>query len=186
MKFILGLISSIIAVIVFVPYFWDIFKKKTQPHMYSWLIWGLLQLIGAAALFKGGAGYGALALFVGAILCLGVFVLSFKYGTKNIKRFDVLCLVGALFALVLYVFVKNPLYSVILITVVDFTAFLPTFRKGYEEPYSETRSAFLLSACSQILTLFALEHYSFTTVLYVASLFITNSILVAILTFKRM
>src|SRR6185312_6212480 len=100
------------------------------PHMYTWLIWGLLQMVGASAIFKGGAGYGAWSLAVGGLFCLSIFVLSFKYGTKNIKRVDAYCLAGALVALVAYIFVHDPIYSVLLVVSIDFVAYLPTLRKG--------------------------------------------------------
>ncbi|HAO64805.1 TPA: hypothetical protein DCQ44_02365, partial [Candidatus Taylorbacteria bacterium] len=104
--------SAAFTVIIFIPYFRDIFLKKTQPHAYSWLIWTILQAVGAAAIFKGGAGSGSWALVAGATMCLSVFVLSIKFGTKNIKRFDLYCLIGALIALSVYFFINNPLYSI--------------------------------------------------------------------------
>ena len=60
--------------------------------MYSWLIWTILQIVGVAAQLKDGAGYGAWALGVGAFFCFAIFLLSFKYGTKNISKFDLFCL----------------------------------------------------------------------------------------------
>lgn len=184
-KFFWAILSSIIAIVLFIPYFIDIFKHKTQPHMYSWLIWGLLQLIGMAAAFKGGAGYGTWALFIGSFFCLAIFALSFKYGTKNIKRVDVYCLVGAFVALCFYLFISNPLYSAILVALIDFIAFIPTFRKGYEEPYTETMSAYSLSALANVLSLLALQYYSVTTALYLVTLFITNSTICIILITRR-
>ena len=185
LKLFWAILSSVLTVVLFVPYLRDIFLRKTQPHMYSWLIWGLLQVIGASAIFKGGAGLGTWSLVVGGIVCLSIFGLSFKYGTKNIKRFDVYCLVGALIALLAYLFVSNPLYSVILVATIDFIAYFPTLRKGYEEPYSETLITFEISAFVNIISIFALQHYSVTTVLYEVTLSLTNVALCIILITRR-
>jgi hypothetical protein len=175
MKLLFGVISSILAVICFIPYTKDIFQRKTEPHRYSWLIWTILQTVGAMAQLKEGARYGAWALSIGAIFCFAIFLLSFKYGTKNISRFDVACLVGSIFAIAIYFFVTNPIWAIIVVTSVDFVGYLPTFRKGYEEPFTETISTFIISAVANALSIAALQSYNATTIIYLASLFITNS-----------
>lgn len=174
-KLLFGIASSIIAVICFAPYIKDIIQRKTEPHRYSWLVWTILQVVGVMAQLKEGAGYGAWALAIGAIFCFTIFILSFKYGTKNISKFDVGCLIAAFCAIVIYFFIANPVWAIITVAIVDFVGFLPTFRKGYEEPFTETTSTFILSATANIMSLVALQNYNLTTVLYLASLLITNS-----------
>lgn len=142
--------------------------------MYSWLIWTILQIVGVAAQLKDGAGYGAWALAVGALFCFTIFLLSFKYGTRNISRFDLVCLIAAVGAIGIYLYIDNPVWATIVVAVVDFVGFLPTFRKGFQEPFSETTSTFMLSAMANALSFTALQNYSVTTVLYIASLFFTN------------
>lgn len=166
--------ASFFAIVFFVPYIIDTFRGKTQPQMYSWLIWTILQTVGAAAMFKGGAGYGSLALLAGALMCLSIFLLSFKYGSKNVKRFDIYCFLGALVAVVIYFFISNPLYSVMLAASIDFIGYLPTFRKVFSEPYTETLITYVLSAIVNLLALLALQHYSLTTTFYAVLLFVAN------------
>lgn len=174
-KLLLGVISSIVAITCFIPYLRDIFRKQTQPHAYSWLIWTILQTVGVAASLKDGAGYGTWALAVGAVFCFIIFILSFKYGTRNITKFDVACLLASLGAIIFYFTIKNPLWAVISVATVDFVGFLPTFRKGWKEPSTETPSTFALSALASFLSLFALQNYTTTTILYIFSVLITNS-----------
>lgn len=174
-KLFFGLASSLLAVVCFLPYIWDILRRKTEPHMYSWLIWTILQIVGVAAQLKDGAGYGAWALAVGAFFCFAIFLLSFRYGTKNISRFDLFCLVASVGAIGIYLFIDNPVWAIIVVASVDFVGFLPTFRKGFEEPFSETSSTFVMSAIANGLSILALQNYSVTTVLYIGSLFFTNS-----------
>ncbi|MCX6757629.1 MAG: hypothetical protein NTZ44_01980 [Candidatus Nomurabacteria bacterium] len=176
LKIIFSILSSIFAVLCFVPYTRDIFKRKTTPHIYSWLIWTILQGTGALIMFKDGANLGVLSLSIGALLCSFVFILSFKYGTKNIKIFDTICLIGALIAICFWVFLDQPLISVTLISIIDFVGFLPTLRKSYFEPHSETLSTYVLSSLSTLCALIALSHYSLTTTIYLSSLVITNAV----------
>ncbi len=80
---------------------------------------------------------------------------------------------------------KNPTISVILVTIIDFVAFLPTYRKSYEEPHTETITTYFLSGASSLVALFALAEYSVATSLYVSSLVITNAVVVVILVIRR-
>jgi hypothetical protein len=184
-KLFFGIISVILEIICFFTYVKDIFARKTSPHMYTWLLWTILQSVGIAAMFKGGAYLGVLGLTVGSLFCFFIFILSFKYGTKNITRFDTFCLFGAIIIILVWLLQHNALLSVILVTVVDVIAFLPTYRKGYAEPKSETVSTFLLSAASQAFSLLALASYSLTTTLYLSDLVITNGAFALILIFRR-
>lgn len=183
-KIIFAILSSIVAISCFIPYILDIFKGTTKPHSYSWFIWTLLQTIGAISMFSIGAGWGITSISIGAVLCGFVFILSFKYGTHNIKNFDVICLVGALIAMIFYFFLHNPIVSVLIITLVDFVGFLPTMRKAYEEPQTETISAYALSSISSILALFAFSVFTFSNSVYLISLIITNATC-AIIIFTR-
>jgi hypothetical protein len=69
--------------------------------------------------------------------------LSFKYGTKNISKFDIFCLIASLFAIIVYVNINNPVWVIIVVATIDFVGFLPTFRKGFQEPFFETPSTFV-------------------------------------------
>lgn len=125
-------------------------------------------------MFSGGAGSGIASLSIGAVLCAFVFLLSFRYGTKNITKFDAGCLVGALLVFILYLLTHDALISIILVALIDIIAFFPTFRKVFAEPYSETTATYFLSACSSAFALGALSVFTVTTSLYLISLIFTN------------
>ena len=180
-----GIIATTISVISFFPYLKDIFRKKTHPQSYTWLIWTILQVTGVVAMFNNGAGIGALALTVGAFFCAFIFLLSLKYGTKNITTFDTACLIGALAAIAVYAFLHNPVLSVILITIIDFVGFLPTLRKAYSEPYSETLSLFVLGVIWSTFNIVAISTYSITTTLYPSCILFANMVCCCVLWARR-
>ena len=184
-KLIFGLVAAVFAIYCFVPYIRDIFLKKTTPHMYSWFLWGLLQIIGAIAIIISGGGYGVLELSIGSLFCFYIFFLSFKYGTKDITRFDTICLFSALFTIIIWIITKDALYAVLLISVIDFMAFVPTYRKGYKEPNSETVSNYFISALASSFAILALSAYSFTNVFYLATLVCTNIVFAFLLLYRR-
>ena len=184
-KFILAVISSFLAITAFSLYIKDILKNKTTPHLYSWLIWSILQGTAAVAIIQGDGGFGAMNIIFSTLFCTSILLLSCKFGTKNITTYDTVCLIGSLLAIVIWIFTKDPLYSVILITVIDFVGFIPTYRKSFAEPNTETLSTYIINTVGDILTVLALSTYSLTTVLYPASLVITNLFLIIILKHKR-
>ena len=184
-KELFGILAVVAGLTSFLPYLRDIFRKKTTPHIYSWLVWSILQITGVIAMISGDAGYGSLGLAMGALVSIVVFILAFKYGTRNITKFDTVCLIGALVAILVWIFQKDAFYSVILITVIDFVGFLPTYRKGYFEPNSETAMLYFMSAVSNIFAILSIANYSVVTTLYVASLVATNGFIVTLLLVRR-
>lgn len=184
-KFILAILSSIFAISCFIPYIVDIFKGTTKPHSYTWLIWAILQTIGAIAMLSGGAGIGVASLVIGAVLCGFVFILSLFYGTHNIKFFDKVCLAGAFVAIGFYFFLHSALLSVLMVIIIDLIGFFPTLRKTYEEPNTETVSTYILSSISSFLALLALSIFTLTTSIYLISLVITNLICAFVILHRR-
>lgn len=177
----IAILSSVIGVACYAPYIRHVLLGQTTPHTYSWLVWTLLQIIGAAAMLSGGAGAGALFLMGGAALSGFIFVLSLRNGTHDITMFDTVCLIGAFSGMGAYFFMRDPLYSVLAISFTEFMAFVPTWRKAYAKPDSETLLTYALSAVSSALALFALSAITFTTVLYPLSITITNTVCSAII-----
>ena len=184
-KLIFGIASSILAIVCFIPYITDILKRKTEPHTYSWLVWTILQTVGVMAQLKEGAGYGAWALGIGAFFCFVIFILSLKYGTKNISRFDTFCLLASVVTIMMYLGIENPVWAVVAVAATDFVGFLPTFRKGFQEPFTETASTFAMSGVANVLSIIALQNYNLTTVFYIATLFFTNFSFASMILLRR-
>lgn len=184
-KIILGVVSSVIAVLAYIPYFRDIFKGKTKPHIFSWLIWGLLGGITYAAQVVKGAGAGSLANGTTGLVCFIIFALAIKRGEKNITLTDRISFGGAILAILLWLLTDNPLSAVVLAVIIDTLAYIPTFRKAYHKPYEETLSAFFITTIGIIISLFALEAYNPTTWLYPACLVVSNSAFISMLVVRR-
>jgi len=184
-QIILGIIATIIGVVCFIPYFNGIIKKKVKPHAFSWLIWGIIQTTVFFAQISKGGGAGAWRNGVGAILILTIFVIAIFRGEKEITKLDKICLISALFGIVLWLITTNPVWSVIIVSVADAIGYLPTMRKSYKNPYQESATIFGLSAISLFISLFALGSINITTVLYPISIGIADTLLVILIIAKR-
>ena len=184
-RVVLGLIATIIALAGYIPYFKNILTGKTKPHAFSWLIWSILTGIAFAAQVVENAGPGAWVTGFTALGCFTIFILSLFKGKRSFVLFDWFALVASLVALLLWWLTKDPTMSVILITLTDAIAFLPTFRKAFYKPYEETATTFALSGLKFFIALFALETIIISTWLYPASLVVMNWLFVALVLLRR-
>ena len=96
-KIFLGALATIIGLIGYFPYYKDVLNHKTKPHAFSWLGWFLLEAIGFVAQVHDHAGAGTWVTFASALLGLGIFILSLKYGEKDIKPLDWIAFAGGIF-----------------------------------------------------------------------------------------
>jgi len=184
-KTILGIIAVIIALAGYVPYFRDIFRGKTKPHAFSWLVWASLTGIAFFGQIFDKGGAGAWVTGFTAVVSFAIFFLALKKGEKNITSSDKWSLFGAGVALVLWYLTSSPMGSVILITLIDALGFYPTFRKSYHKPHEETMLTFFLSGLKFVIAIIALQNYSVVTYLYPASLVLMNFIFVGLLIVRR-
>jgi uncharacterized protein with PQ loop repeat len=181
----LGTAAIVVGLSGFIPYLIDIMRGKTKPHAFSWFIWSLAPSVVFFAQTSRGGGAGAWIAAAQAVACLTVFVSALFRGEKEIVPLDMACMVVALFGVGLWAVMNNPLYAVVLITIVDAVGFVPTFRKSRKKPSEETLIMYALNALGFAISLFALQAISLTTVLYPASLVLTNFTFVIMVTTRR-
>ena len=184
-KPILGILAVVLGVVGYTPYFIDIFKHKTKPHLYTWLIWSITQGTAAYGVWSGGGKFGALGWILGAILVIVIFFLSFKFGTKNITKGDTLILAVAFCAVVVWWITNNLLIAVIMVSAIDGLGYIPTFRKTYAEPWTETPFFWLTMAIIAVLTIAANAEYNVLTLLYPSVLLVSNIIVYLITIYRR-
>ncbi len=171
---------------LFVPYIRSIQNNKTKPHIFSWVIWGLGTLTVFFAQLAGGGGFGAWAIGFSGILTAYIALLAYqKRGDASITRIDWLFFVLALLALPCWFLTSNPLWAVMTLTIVDLFGFGPTIRKAYYFPKQERISFFALAAARNLLVVLALEHYSFTTVLFPTAVGLACLFLAILITYRR-
>ena len=184
-KLLFGIISIVVASISYIPYFRDIFKNKTKPHLFSWFIFSITTGIIFALQMKGGAGVGGWITLILTFIFFIIFLLSFKYGTKDIKWIDIIFLILALLAIPIWLIAKQPVISVILLTSIDMLGFAPTVRKSWNNPYSETLSMYTVTIFRYILVFPSLETYNLLTLLFPIVWLIANTVLVIVLVYRR-
>lgn len=184
-KVIIALVSIVMTFAGYYFYFKDIFKGKTKPHAFSWLVWAILTAIAFFGQVVGGGGPGAWVTAVTSAVSFIIFFIAIKKGEHEITRSDWINLGGAGLALVIWGLTDDPLLSVILVTIIDFLGFLPTIRKSYHKPGEETLVSYVLAGLKFVLAIIALDNYSLITWLYPASLVAANVFFVIMLIVRR-
>ncbi len=172
--------------VAFVPYICSILKGQTRPHVFSWFIWGITTVIVFFAQLEAEGGIGAWPIGISGVITVGVAVLAFtKRADISITRTDWLFFSAALGSLPFWYLTSDPLWTVVVLTIVDMLGFGPTIRKAYRFPHQESQLfflSFMLRGCFAIL---ALESYSVTTVLFPLCIALACLLLLIIVAWRR-
>lgn len=184
-KELVGILSVLISLSGYILYYRDVFARKTKPHGFTWFVWALITGISFFGQLAAGAGPGAWVMGMVFVGCFGLFILSFKYGERDIVFTDRLALFGALIALISWIVTKTPTLAAILITITDMFALIPTVRKSFNKPYEETLFNYVSSGLQFVIALFAIQSYSIASTLYPAALVFINWGFAAMLILRR-
>lgn len=182
MKEVLAIIAAVIAIVGNVPYLIDVIKKRVQPHPYTWLVWTIVSAVTFFGALAKGAGVGVIPIAAAEIFTIIIFLFSLQYGFKRIVRSDTYFLIIALLGLIPWALTKDPTISVIIVVTIDLIAFIPTIRKTYRHPETETPALYSMNVVRHILTLFSLQAYNIATMLHSIAMIVTNSIMTGLIT----
>lgn len=141
-----GYLSGLAIVSSFIPYIRDIFLGKTKPERISWLIWTILGAISFSSQLSEGASY---SLFLPGIQALGdllIFILAIKYGLGGFLKRDIIALVGAGASLILWYITQEAAVALFIVIFIDAIGVVLTVLKSYENPETETVSAWALTS----------------------------------------
>lgn len=183
--FIFGIVGGIFSAIAFIPYIIEIIKKGVKPNRASWIIWNVTNTILLVSYFSVGARETIFLPIVYFACAFIVLLLSLKYGVSAWSRLDYVSLTVSGLSLIIWFLTKNPLLALLMNLVMDTVAYLPTIKKSYIDPLSESRIAWLFFFLGSFLNLFAINSVSFGIIIYPIINVITNGVLVIILFRKK-
>lgn len=151
----LGVLAGMVGASAYIPYIMDVLKQKTKPDRASWTIW----LIEYTVLFWAQAAKGATAsLWLSGLQLAGVVavcVLSVRYGTGSFNRHKIMLMLCTVIALLWWYISKDASWAVYIAVTVEASGVLLTSIKAYQQPGSETNTAWMLFGAAGILGAFA-------------------------------
>ena len=129
---------------------------KTKPNRVSWFMWALAPLVGTAAAIAAGADvWVSSRIFLAGFIPLLVVAASFLNPQSywKLTAFDFLCGVCSFIAFIVWVFAGSPRLAILLAALGDALAALPTIRKAWSYPETETGITYIASSISVFLVL---------------------------------
>ena len=181
-----GKLAGIISLSAYAPYILSILRKKTKPNRASWIIWAIVSTIIALSYREAGASYAFLAPVGYVVGSTIVFILSIRHGVGGWTPFDRKCLIGAAISLVLWWAFNSPMSALLINLFINLLGTLPTLRKVWYQPGTESKVAWCLFSLGSIVNLFAVENWTFAMAVYpVSMIFLIGIVTVPVLWPKR-
>ncbi len=155
-KSILAIVAGVLALLSFVPYLNSIFKCTTKPSRVSWSIWAIQGWILTSTYYLSGGIHNIWLPLADTILVTTIALLSFKYGSRQWSKIDLVTLIGAAITITIWITTSVPLYALYSGVMVGILASLPTIKKAYQKPGTENPWAWGIFSLAAIINLFSL------------------------------
>ena len=154
----------------------DTLRGTTSPHRVTWSLWGLEGVLTFIVEIQAHVGLASLMTLTMGFVPLVVVAVSFRnpHAVWQINGFDVLCGLVSVLGLVLWCFVDQATLALILFVAADQVAALPTLRKSWLVPHSETSRAYFMGSANCAITLLTLRHFTTAGVLFPGCILVTD------------
>lgn len=181
-----AIISSIFILVGIVPLWRDMLKKRTIPHPVTTWVWIILVWLNLSVLFDSREYYWLIPAGLMLLTLIGETVTWVIFLKKiYINWFDWLCWWLAIATIIYFLYSKNITHTVIFTALIDFIATLPTFKKSWLQPWTETAFNYFIGWFGQLFILLALEAPDFDTSLFWWYIFFIDTALVLLILGRR-
>lgn len=181
MKEEIAIAAALLAVVGNVPYLVQVLRGQVKPHAYTWFVWSIVSITVFFGQVVKGAGVGAIPTAASEIFTVIIFLFSLRYGFKRTTRLDTAFLIAALLGLIPWIITRDPTLSIVTVVVIDLLGFVPTLRKTWLEPDSETPVLYESNVVRHMLALYALEAYNTATMLHSIAMILVNALMTYII-----
>lgn len=161
-----------------VYYIWDVLTGDSRPHSGTWLVWGVIGILGLNVTRHAGAGPGSYAAAVYTALYLITFLISLhpRFGKPGLEWYDWPLSALAIAGVALWRFGTLPAIPAVLLAIAcDAVAWSMTLRETWRNPASESRIAWAGDTLGTALCLLAVDHHTVAAMAYPAYLFGSNA-----------
>jgi hypothetical protein len=157
-------------------YIKTIIHDGTKPNLVSWFLWMLAPFVGVFLQIKAGAGLSFLGTFMAGFcpLTVIIFTLIKRNAIWKITTFDIVCGSFSLLALVLYILTNKLGISIFFAILSDALAAIPTIRKAWKFPETETSFTYMLGIINHILALLIIRNWIFSIYAFSAYFMLMN------------
>lgn len=176
-------VGAVIGLLGAVAYARDTARGSNQPNRMTFVLWALAPLLGFGVQLRLGVGTVAVMTLVIGVGPLIILISSYSKTASGWKlgRFDYAC--GSLSAMGLAVWLTTGHggASILLFVAADLLAGLPTIRKAWLAPHSESASLFLAGFVNSCITLATLDALTVETAAFPLYAFTMTSVLLVLI-----
>ena len=159
-------------------YIRDTLRGDTSPNRVTWSLWGVEGVLAFFVEVQQHVGLAALmTLMLGLVPC-AVVVASFRnrHAVWKLGVFDVVCGAVSVGGLVFWAFVNEPTVALVSFVLADQLAALPTIRKSWLAPNTESPRLFFLGSTNCAITLLTLTRLTTVGVLFPGCILVADLI----------
>lgn len=178
----LGQISGLLLLIGGSTYIWQTLTGKVRPERATWFVYftlGMISLWGQRA----AGGTDSLWLTISQNLMTGIiFIISIFRGVGGLTKFDFKCLGLATLGVLLWALSRQPAVAILGVVFADAMGTLPTIRKAYKDPESESLFSWGIDIPAALLGVLSVGTLNIALLLYPGYLVVSiSAVFVAIL-----
>jgi hypothetical protein len=170
----IGIAAGTLSFVAYPIYIAEILRGNTKPSAVTWWILALSNVMLAGSYFASGARDTMWIPVSYSCGFLAVAVLSLKYGEGGWTTLDKLCLCGAMGSVLPWYFFNSPQITLLCIVMVECFGLVPTIRKTYRRPLSESRAAWIIATVGGLLNVCAIETWTLAVAAYPFYVLVTN------------
>ena len=143
----------------------DTIRGDTFPHRITWFLWGFIPFVTLIVQLRAHVGIQTVMTFSYFATSMAVLVASFaaRRGSWAITMFDWACGGVCVAAVAVYVGTLQGDLAIALLLTAELFAAVPTLRKSWKAPETETWTVFLAGFTGSIVTLLTVTHWTFPT-----------------------
>jgi hypothetical protein len=160
-KSILGILSGVLAVASAIPYIYSSIKGSVRPSVVSQSLWLVLQIFQIYLISSNGFTW-SLAVLIGTTVNVAMFLMLglLGKGYTDISIYDIVCIAVFFVSLAIWLTLGNATTALIMSLVAEFSALIPTLRKTYLIPESESRVAWAILFAGSVLSIISSTNFS--------------------------
>ena len=183
----LVIVGAIINLLASYVYIKDTLQGKTKPNRVTWFLWSLAPFIATAAAITEGVSWAVLPVFMSGCCPFLILLASFvnKGSYWKLSKFDYSCGIVSLLAIALWWLSKEPVVAMIFAIMGDALAGIPTIKKAWVFPETESRITYIMSLIAVSTSFFAVKSGSFLEIAFPIYLVLMISTVIFVLYRKK-
>jgi hypothetical protein len=162
-------------------------QGTTSPNRVTWGLWAVEGILAFVVEIQQHVGLASVMTLMLGLVPLVVVAASFKNPNSvwRIGKFDIFCGSISVAGLVFWCFINQPTVALVSFVAADQIAALPTLRKAWIAPQTESSRVFFMGFMNCGITLLTLKHLTSAGVLFPGCILVTD-LIIGVLVFTRL